>query len=162
MPLDTFAAETLPHLAELRWAARRYAGPGADEDLVQETFLRAFAARARYQPGTNARAWLYRILTNTARSAYRRGQRERRLCDEVARSTPDSTPGGQIAEPRLRVAFERLPESYRAVVELSDIGGYSYREIADTLGVPIGTVMSRLHRARQRLRAALEGSRSLH
>ncbi len=160
--MDAFAAETLPHLPELRRAARRYARAAVAEDLVQETYLRAWRARDRYRPGSNARAWLYTILQNAAHTARRRELREARMRDRLASAPP------QVAEPpaarertdKLADALGALPEPYRRVVELTDLDGLSYREAAVRLAVPVGTVMSRLHRARRRLRARLNSSGS--
>jgi RNA polymerase sigma-70 factor (ECF subfamily) len=157
--ITPFEAETLPHLAELRRAARLLSRGHAD-DLVQETFLRAFQARDRYRLGSNARAWLYKILTNAAHSARRRELRDLRLRERFA---SEPMPADNAAErpslPKSRVAIGNalaaLPEPYRKVVEMTDVDGLSYREVAARLDVPIGTVMSRLHRARRRLRVAL-------
>ncbi len=159
--LTPFEAETLPHLAELRRAARLLSRGHAD-DLVQETFLRAFQARDRYRLGSNARAWLYKILTNAAHSARRRELRDLRLRERYA-SEPmpaDNTvtvdrPSLPKSRAALGSALAALPEPYRRVVEMTDVDGLSYREVAARLDVPIGTVMSRLHRARRRLRVAL-------
>jgi RNA polymerase sigma-70 factor, ECF subfamily len=150
--MDRFAAETLPHLTELTRAARRMSGEA--EDLVQETYLHAWQARGRYRIGTNARAWLYRILRNAASSARRRAWREARLAARVA-GEPAREVGAPRAEGRrVARAVAELPAAYREVVEL-DAQGFGYREIAERVGVPIGTVMSRLHRARRRLRGQL-------
>ena len=170
LTLAPFCAEALPLLPEVRSAARRFAGARSDvaDDLVQETFMRALAAQKRYQPGTNARAWLYAILFNAARSSFRRQRRDRRLEERYAReplpqavaegAIPTGGAAGEgqpISRPLLSL-LASLPASYRAVVEQVDIEGRSYREVADRLGVPVGTVMSRLHRGRRRLRAAID------
>jgi RNA polymerase sigma-70 factor (ECF subfamily) len=152
---DAFLDETLPHLPALLRAARRH---GRDpEDLVQEAFLRAFNARSSYRPGTNARAWLARILHNTAVSEHRKRARERRLRERVA-ELPERRVEAEapVRSRELRVAMSRLAPNDRAVVALADLEGRQYRDIARTLGCPIGTVMSRLHRARRRLRRMIE------
>ena len=147
MDFYDFEAELVPHAPALLRLARRLWHHEA-EDLVQETFMRAFAARHRYTPGTNGRAWLMRILCNLAVSERRRAR--------VVAHTPEPAP----VEPRdvddemLVHALEALGPSERRVLELADIQELSYREIARALGCPIGTVMSRLHRARRRLRRA--------
>lgn len=155
---DPFAAETLRHFAELRRAARRITRSDAADDLVQETFLRAFAARAHFRAGSNARAWLYRILTNTAYSAHRKSVREARMRERYAVEPPPVASGdrfGAATRSRLVAAVEALPETHRRVLVLADVEGQSYLEIAERLAIPLGTVMSRLHRARRRLRLVL-------
>ncbi len=160
LPGDPFTEEALRHFSELRRAARRFArGDGAD-DLVQETFARAFAARASFRDGSNARAWLHRILANTACSAWRKATREARLRERYAElpAAPSEAPlverfAGATGA-RLTAALAALPEPHRRVLQMAEVEGHSYQEIADRLGVPIGTVMSRLHRARRRLRLA--------
>ena len=177
-----FCREALPHLHELRTAARRFAGARRDiaDDLVQETFLRALAASDRYRPGSNARAWLYAILTNAARSAFRRERRDSRLREryaiepsvprEAATQPPRSlrivaaTSSSRQRDPSsgatvsLRALVAELPPEFRAVVELVDLEGLSYKAVAARLGCPVGTVMSRLHRARRRLRDRLDAA----
>jgi RNA polymerase sigma-70 factor (ECF subfamily) len=163
---ECFADETLPYFAELLRAARRYAGPRPDlaEDLVQETYLRAFAARDRYRPGSNARAWLHAILTNAAHTQYRRDRRDARLRERVGEQgaadeeASDPTPALSTPSLPLRALLDALPAPYRQAVELVDLGGLSYHETAVRLRCPVGTVMSRLHRARRRLRSALPES----
>jgi len=168
---SSFENEALPLLPELRCAARRFAGSRRDiaDDIFQETWLRAFANRDRYHPGTNARAWLYAILANTARSAFRRERRDVRLQERYGRERATSDEPARIGGPGTRpesvakrslspsvtLLLEALPESYRSVVELVDLEGLSYREVAARLGCPVGTVMSRLHRGRRQLRLAL-------
>jgi RNA polymerase sigma-70 factor, ECF subfamily len=153
MELDDIASELLPHAPLLHHLARRF---GADpDDLVQETFARAFAARHRYRPGSNGRAWLCRILHNLAVSEQRRRGRDERMrarvvaCELVAKS-PEPPP--VVDDAALRAAFLRLGSAERRILELADIDELSYREIARALDCPLGTVMSRLHRARRRLR----------
>ena len=178
-----FVEEALPCLPEILRAARRFAGARGDvaDDLVQETFLRALAAADRYQPGTNARAWLHAILKNAARSSYRRERRDSQLRERyareptVAREAPAPTDRTTVSR-RARAAVVggrgggratgvttlrgsglgdlvvELPREFRVVVELVDLQGLSYREAAARVGCPVGTIMSRLHRGRRRLR----------
>ena len=171
LTLAPFCAEALPLLPEIRSAARRFAGARADvaDDLVQETFMRALAAQNRYQPGTNARAWLYAILFNAARTSFRRQKRDRRLEERYAREpqptqpAPGDTHGATnacgerqpLSEPLLSI-LASLPPAYRTVVEQVDIEGLRYREVAERMRLPVGTVMSRLHRGRRKLREALD------
>jgi RNA polymerase sigma-70 factor (ECF subfamily) len=152
---DAFLHEMLPHLPKLLRTARRF---GCDpEDLVQDTFLRAFAARRSYRPGSNARAWLQRILVNTAVSEHRRRARDRRLRERVA-ELPERRVEAEapVRHRELRSALLRLSPNDRTVIALADLEGRRYRDVAHVLGCPIGTVMSRLHRARARLRRMLE------
>jgi len=163
-----FEAEVLDHLDSPMRMTRDEA---AAEDLVQDTVVKAVRARDQYQPGTNLKAWLLRILTNTFLNRHRRGGLERELFEG-----PDATPLADrwigaatmrgmydperealvpLVEAEVRDALEALPEAFRLVVVLSDIEGLSYREIADTMGCPVGTVMSRLHRARRMLQESL-------
>jgi RNA polymerase sigma-70 factor, ECF subfamily len=160
MDVEQFCNELLPHTPLLSRLARRWAGGDAD-DLVQETFARAFAARHRYQAGSNGRAWLCRILANLVVSERRRRTRDDRLRARVlamaataASPRPPEPPA--LDEPALVAALRRLDPAERRIVELADVEELSYREIARALGCPLGTVMSRLHRARRRLRQAAE------
>jgi RNA polymerase sigma-70 factor (ECF subfamily) len=153
-PSDGFHAELLPHLDGLRALARRL-GPIDVDDLVQETYLRALQARRSYRAGSNARAWLGRILVNTALSEHRRRRRERALHARIAvEPPPEPTPPSEPmpGRARMRRALGRLPAHERRVIELADLDGLRYRDVARALGCPVGTVMSRLHRARRRLR----------
>ncbi|HEX2571873.1 MAG TPA: RNA polymerase sigma factor [Polyangia bacterium] len=160
---DDFLRETLPHLPELRSAARQLVGSREQaEDLVQETFALALAARDRYRLGSNARAWLYRILINAAHTERRRNRRDARLAERYSNETAarrepvlraDPVPGP--ASTAVEKALADLPPNYRTVVELVDLGELGYAEAAARLGVPVGTVMSRLHRGRALLRHAL-------
>lgn len=135
------------------------------EDLVQETFVKALKGFASFQQGTNFRAWMYRILRNTFLTSRTGLAATRTVALEsegegqvlaVSRETPESILLGQAGQQRVRAALEQVPVIFREVLLLCDVEEMSYQEIADTLGVPIGTVMSRLHRARKALRAALE------
>jgi RNA polymerase sigma-70 factor (ECF subfamily) len=159
MELHEFAAELYPHARLLQRLARRWAGVDAD-DLVQETFARAIAARHRYQAGSNGRAWLCRILCNLAISERRRRARDERLRSRVIALQPE--PVEREPEPHalddaeLVAVLASLHPSERRILELAEIEELSYREIAHALDCPVGTVMSRLHRARRRLRAAAQ------
>ncbi len=143
------------------------------EDLLQETFLRAWRSFHTFQPGTNARAWLYRILMNAYIDGYRKASREPEVVDQedvdefylysrvqesedFRRSgNPEEAFLATLMDADVKAALDSLPDPFREVVVLADIEGFSYREIAEMLGIPIGTVMSRLHRARRRLQVAL-------
>jgi RNA polymerase sigma-70 factor, ECF subfamily len=165
-----FEREALPYLVQLYPTALRMTRHRADaEDLIQETFARAYASFGQFKPGTNLRAWLYRILTNAFISSYRKRQREPVAVGEIdgwqlvrAGSPPSS--GLKAADievlehspdPCVTRALRQLPEAFRTAVYLADVEGYAYREIAGILGIPVGTVMSRLHRGRRQLRSLL-------
>lgn len=169
---ERFVAEALPLLDQLFGAAIGMTRNRADaEDLVQETFLKAYAKFEQYKPGTNIKAWLYRILTNTYITQYRKAQRapKRTGADQIedwqlAEAASHDERGLVSAEvealsrmpsEELRIALESLSEDHRMVILLADVEGLSYREVSEALGVPIGTVMSRLHRARAILRGRL-------
>ena len=169
-PADRFADQVLPYQPQLHSAALRLTGNRADaEDLVQETFAKAFAGFGTFEQGTNLRAWLHRIQANafygTCRARRRRPQEF--PLDAVEPSSPERTSVASSAEdaalarmpdPELKRALRELPARLATTVYLADAEGYSYAEIARITGVPIGTVMSRLHRARKRLRATLAAS----
>jgi RNA polymerase sigma-70 factor (ECF subfamily) len=160
----SFEGEVSRHIPNLREAARRLTG-SADEadDLVQDAVMRAWTFWDRFEPGSNARAWLHRILVNTFINAYRKQRRERELfraASEESRREVQTVTQLRQAEregigDEIGAALDTLPQEFRAVVELVDLRDFSYREVASELGCPIGTVMSRLHRARKQLHGVL-------
>lgn len=165
-----FASEVLPYQRELYAAALRYTKePAGAEDLVQETLLRALKSWDSFEPGSNCRAWLYRILTNSFINKHRRKKRHQRFAHErgddgiIALYGAEKRRHRQPDEPMLHAALSdevaaalaSLSEDYRRVVELADLEGIRYKDIAERLEIPIGTVMSRLFRARRQLEEAL-------
>jgi RNA polymerase sigma-70 factor, ECF subfamily len=136
------------------------------EDLVQETFAKALAASGRFQPGTNLKAWLRRIMVNTYISGYRKNRAEPQFVTEdvlgaqlLGARSPDGSAEdqvvGRLLDPGVLAALRELPDRYRVVVYLADLEGLGYRQIAGLTGYPLGTVKSCLHRARHMLRASL-------
>jgi RNA polymerase sigma-70 factor (ECF subfamily) len=156
-----------PLLDGLRGAALRLTrNPHDADDLLQETTMRAWRFWGHYEQGSNLRAWLHRILLNTFVNNYRRARRERELLQQLQRQQLSTEPDAQSesAEPgfvraslsdELQLRLDELPEDFRAVLWAVAVDDLSYREAADTLGCPVGTVMSRLHRARRLLQQAL-------
>ena len=165
-PKFGFETEVARHLRTLREAARRLTG-SVDEadDLVQDAVMRAWTFWDRFEPGSNSRAWLHRILVNTFINAYRKRRRERDLyraaAEETRREVLTALALRQAERDGLSdevgAALRALPMEFRAVVELVDLKDLSYREVASELGCPIGTVMSRLHRGRKQLHGILAG-----
>lgn len=167
-----FEDDVVPLLPQLYSAALRLTrNPSDAEDVLQETMLRAYRGYEGFKAGTNLRAWLYRILTNTFINRYRQQSRQpaevelgeledlylyRRLGEQsgAARSAEDVALERFVDED-IKAAVEALPENFRIPVLLADVEGFSYKEIAEIMGVPIGTVMSRLHRGRKALERAL-------
>lgn len=167
-----FESETLPHLDALyRTALRLTRNPQSAEDLVQDTLERAYVHYDRFQPGTNMRAWLFRILSNLAISAYRKrstapivesldGEDDFSLYEQLqSRGDDGSDVEGRVldllGEASIREAIEALPIEFKMVVLLADVEGFAYKEIAEILGIPRGTVMSRLFRGRRLLQRSL-------
>jgi RNA polymerase sigma-70 factor (ECF subfamily) len=171
---ERFERDAMPLMPSLYSAALRLTRNPADaEDLVQEAYLRAYRGFGGFTPGTNLKAWLYRILTNTFINNYRKKQRQPvtileeeipdwYLYDHLA----DGSSGGETASAEAQVlermpdedvqaALDALPEAFRMAVWLADVEGFAYKEIAEILGIPIGTVMSRLHRGRKSLEKML-------
>lgn len=152
------------HLDALYRTALRLTGRPQDaEDLVQETYLRAWRSLHTYRPGTNPKAWLFRILHNARIDRYRASTRAVQTVDEmegqdpafVVNDTPESLVLAGVMDAEVRQALMELPEVFRACLILADLEGFSYQEIADILGIPRGTVMSRLFRGRRAMRKAL-------
>jgi RNA polymerase sigma-70 factor (ECF subfamily) len=169
-----FAALAMEYMSALYTAALRMTRNQADaEDLVQETYLKAYRSFGGFEAGTNLKAWLYRILTNTYINTYRARKRRPEQADVenvedlylyhqlaagtapgVGRSAEDEVLD-QFTDDDVKAAIEALPDTFRMAVLLSDVEGFSYKEIAEITDVPIGTVMSRLHRGRKALQKAL-------
>lgn len=174
--IERFEREALPHRDQMHLAALRMTRNADDAcDLLQETYAKAFASFDQFEPGTNARAWLQRILTNTYITTYRKKQRQpqnepNRHGDHIedwqlSRAQTHTSAGGRSAETEaldrigdgvIMDALASLSEDRRQAVYLADVEGLSYQEIADVMKTPIGTVMSRLHRGRKQLRETLE------
>jgi RNA polymerase sigma-70 factor (ECF subfamily) len=167
-----FEAEALSYMDQLYAAALRMTRNPADaEDLVQETYAKAFKAQDKFTPGTNLKAWLYRIQTNAFINTYRKKQREPKLSDaetvedwQLASASTHQSTGLASAEDAaldalgdedVKRALQELSDDFRMAVYLSDVEGFAYKEIAEIMDTPVGTVMSRLHRGRRMLREKL-------
>ncbi|MDR0848028.1 MAG: sigma-70 family RNA polymerase sigma factor [Propionibacteriaceae bacterium] len=170
-----FERDALPYIDQLYSTALRYTRNPADaEDVVQETYAKALSSFYQFKEGTNLKAWLYRILTNTFINTYRKAQRSPQIAPspevedwQLARADSHSASPplsaemealSHITDSRIVDAMRSLKDEYRYAVYLSDIEGFSYKEIAEILDVPIGTVMSRLSRGRSQLRESLSAS----
>ncbi len=169
---ERFDREVLPLLPSMYGAALRLTrNPTDAEDLVQETVLRAFRGFSGFKEGTNLKAWLYRILTNGFINTYRKKQREPQIVDgpddleewylfdrigaQGAEGSAEDAVLDRMPDEDVKRALESIPENFRIPVLLADVEGFSYKEIADIMSTPIGTVMSRLHRGRKALEKAL-------
>jgi RNA polymerase sigma-70 factor (ECF subfamily) len=168
-----FEQDTAPLLDPLYASALRMTRSPADaEDLVQETMLRAYRSFDRFEPGTNLKAWLFRIMTNAYINIYRKRQREPQQIsaeevedfdlyrelkthDPQFEATPENIVLDQLLDADIVTAIEDLPEQFRLAVILSDVEGFTYAEMAEIMEVPMGTVMSRLHRGRKALQKRL-------
>jgi RNA polymerase sigma-70 factor (ECF subfamily) len=171
-PPDAFEAQTLEHIDALYAVSCRLTKAPLDaEDLVQDTLVKAMRARDQYEPGTNLKAWLFKILHNTFINKYRRGGLERLVLEGPdadpladgwvsaasmrALRDPESQALRPLVQEEIHKALDELPEEFRLAVVLSDVEELSYKEIAEVMGCPVGTVMSRLHRGRRLLQKRL-------
>jgi RNA polymerase sigma-70 factor (ECF subfamily) len=158
--IDDFESQTLPHMNDLYRAASSMLGSQLEaEDVVQESYLQAWKSFHRFTPGTNCRAWLFKILFYVIQHHRRKRFKFRFVDDgeEMLEQTLTYEPAvsPDISDEEVLAAFQKIPQQYREVVLLSDVYEFSYKEIQETLGIPAGTVMSRLSRGRQLLRVQL-------
>ncbi len=160
--LNEFEIAAMPHMNDLYRTARRTLGSQTEaEDVVQETYLQAWKSFHRFEPGTNIRAWMYKIMFHVIqhhrRKTYRLvtvGEEEEFIFDQLVYSQPVPQ---KLSDEDVLAALDQVPEHFRSVILLADVEEFSYKEVAETLGVPIGTVMSRLNRGRKLLRTSLAG-----
>ena len=171
-PRALFEEQAIPFLDQLYGAALRMTRNPADaQDLVQETFVKAYAAFGQFEQGTNLKAWLYRILTNTFINTYRKKQRDpyqgstsemedwqlgsAESATAMSSRSAEAEAIDHLPDSDVKEALQSIPEDFRLAVYLADVEGFSYQEIADIMKTPVGTVMSRLHRGRRLLRGLL-------
>ena len=166
-----FERDALQYMYQLYAAAMRYTkNPEDAQDLVQDTYAKAYTSFHQFEPGTNLKAWLYRVLTTTFINNYRKDQRRPQSSDseledwQLAEASSHTSDQGKSTEDvvlenlpdsDIKNALAQIPEEFRMVVYYADVEGFSYKEIAEIVGVPTGTVMSRLHRGRKQLREKL-------
>ena len=166
-----FERDALQYMNQLYAAAMRYTkNPEDAQDLVQDTYAKAYTSFHQFEPGTNLKAWLYRVLTTTFINTYRKDQRRPQTSDseledwQIAKASSHTSDQGKSTEDvvlenlpdsDIKNALAEIPEEFRMAVFLADVEGFSYKEIAEIVGVPAGTVMSRLHRGRKQLREKL-------